>query len=122
MRSRSRRGFSTIEVLIALVIFSVGVLGTLGAMALAWRADLAGETMAAAARVAGSVLDSLRGTVASAGGSCASLSAGRDSSNRVEVDWLLRPTRGGQEITLVLSWPLPQAQSSDTAWSFLPCE
>jgi hypothetical protein len=109
-------------VLVALVILSIGVLGSLGTMALAWRADRAGAHLAAVAQSTGSLLDSLRGVTVAPGGSCAGAAAGRDSSEGADLRWSRRPARGGQEVTVALSISLLSSVSLDTVWSFLPCD
>ncbi len=117
-----RSGFSTVEVLMALVVFAIGALGAAGSMALAWRAELAGESAAVAARAAGSVLDSLRAEVTAGAGRCDRLTSGwRIASQQVTLDWSTAPAGGGREIYLGLSLPSIAAAASDTVWTFIAC-
>src|SRR5262245_60951921 len=110
----ARNGFSTVEALIALVVFSIGALGAAGAMALAWRAELAGEGAAEASRAVGSVLDSLRTSVVGGNGRCDLLSSGSETApHRVTLSWSAEPSAGGREIYLSLAFPALAAPVTD---------
>ena len=119
---RNGRGFTTIECLVALIVFAIGVLGAAGTMALAWRAETAGERAALAARLGGSVLDSLRGVVVADGGRCDRLVGGEsDGPHGIRAAWAVIPSAAGRETILRLSFPSLAAAVTDTAWTFIPC-
>lgn len=122
MAASSSRGFSTIEVMVALVVFTIGVLGAAGTVVLAWRTEMAGERASVASRVAGSVLDSLRTEVLHRQGRCTGMVAGADSGpHGTSVSWRTRVSAGGREIWLTLSFASLAAIVTDTVWSFVPC-
>jgi len=119
---RDGGGFTTIECLVALIVFAIGVLGAAGTMALAWRAEVAGERAALAARLGGSVLDSLRGAVAADGGRCDQLVGGESDGPRgIRAAWALIPSAAGRETILRLSFRSLAVTATDTAWTFIPC-
>lgn len=119
---RDGDGFTTVECLVALIVFAVGVLGTAGAMALAWRAETAGERAALAARLGGSLLDSLRGVVVADGGRCDGLSGGgSDGPRGIRATWSVVPSAAGRETILTLSFRSLAGTATDTAWTFIPC-
>ncbi len=117
-----RQGLSTIEVLIALVVLSTGVLGTLGTMALAWRTQRSAERLALATRTTASVFDSLRAAVLAGGRECAVLSPGRMAGPAVDASWTALPVPGGRRITLTLSYLPEGLRRPDSAWTLLPCD
>lgn len=115
-------GFTIIECLVALVVFSVGVLAAAGTTALALRAVLEGEGAAAAAGLARSTLDSLRFQVASAGGECSAAASGSASGPRgTTVDWALTAALHGRSLRLVVAFPTVRGRHADTLWSHLSC-
>ena len=115
-------GFTTVECLVALIVFAVGVLGAAGTMALAWRAEMAGERAALAARLGGSVLDSLRGVVVADGGRCDQLAGGvSDGPHGIRAAWAVLPSASGREAILTLSFRSLAVTATDTAWTFIPC-
>jgi len=127
MSGMSRDGFTTdglttIECLVALVVFTVGVLGAAAATALALRVEGGGARVAAAARLAGSVLDSLRGELLAQGNRCSAIGAGSAAgSHGIVARWTVAASDGGREVGLVLSFPFPGRVAAETVWTFLPC-
>ena len=118
---RSRRGVSLVEVMIALVLLGVGVLGGLGSIALAWRTALNGERLAASARRSSTVIDSLEASLAAAGGRCAAVGSGRDSAGSGTLAWSAVPAGGGISLTLDARYATIPA-SGDSGWTWLRCE
>lgn len=87
--AQPRRGLSIVEVLVALIVLSVGLLGMAGTSTLVLRAstDAARERQAiwrASARIA-----------ALAAGGCVRTRAGSDDSSGMHEDWAMQPPRGG---------------------------
>ena len=115
-------GFSTIECLVALLVLSVGLLGAAGTMALAWRAEAAGERAGLAAGLAGWVLDSLQAHTLSDQGRCDGLRSGSATGDRgTRANWAATPSRGGREIRLTLVYRSLVATATDSGWEFIPC-
>jgi hypothetical protein len=119
---RDNDGLTTVECLIALLILAIGVLGSAATTALALRAEAAGERAATAARLVGSVLDSLRGVVAAGGGRCSGVGSGSVTGTHGTAGrWAVAQTAGGREVALVLAFPAMGRVRAETAWTFLPC-
>lgn len=118
---RSQLGMSLVEIMVALVLLGVGVLGGLGSVALAWRTALNGERLAASARQGSMVLDSLQASLAAAGGHCAGITSGHDSAASGMLAWVPAPVTRGLSLTLETRYATVPA-SADTGWTFFPCE
>lgn len=116
------RGFSTIECLIALLVFSIGALGSVGTVALSLRTAQEGTAATAVARRAASVLDSLRAAVASPGAPCSGVTAGAVTTTAGEVRWQLAPATGGRLIDLQASYPTVRGLRVDSLRGYLRCE
>jgi len=115
-------GFSIIECLMALVVFTVGVLAAAGTTALAVRASGEGESAAAAAGLARGTLDSLRYQVAVAGGECAAAASGAGSGPRgTTLAWTVTAAPHGLGVMLIVTFPTVRGLKADTLWSHLSC-
>lgn len=113
-------GFSTIECLIALVILSLGVLGSAGTMGLAVRSVHAGAAASAAARLVTSIRDSL---ALEAGVGCDRVGPGSaQGPTAVRADWRAAATSGGTNVELTVTRPGLGHWATDTLVLFLPCE
>jgi len=116
------RGITTVECLMALMVFTVGVLGAAGALSLATRLEMAGASQARAARWTGNVLDSLRASRDQAAGSCASISsAWLTQPSGLSAYLSSTPAVAGREIELALDIPAIAGVEGETAWTFIPC-
>jgi Tfp pilus assembly protein PilV len=117
-----RAGFSTIECLIALVVLTIGILGSAGTMGLAVRAVHTGAAAATAARLVVSLRDSLESLVRATGGSCAALAGGSSAgAHAVRATWRAAGGRGGQEIELTVTRFALRHGAADTVRMFIPC-
>jgi Tfp pilus assembly protein PilV len=117
-----RDGLTTVECLIALVVFTVGMLGAAGTTALAVRQGAAGTRAASAARLAVATLDSLRGSVSAAGGRCSALASGSATGQHAtSAEWTVSPERAGRAVRLTVSYPTTSGRHRDALWSFLSC-
>ncbi|MEO8140346.1 MAG: hypothetical protein ABI742_11910 [Gemmatimonadota bacterium] len=115
-------GFSTVECLVAITLFSIGALGAAGSTALGVRAYSRGTHVAAAARLAGEVIVDLRHRLRIGQLSCARLSPGSRNTPAGEVvSWALTPVSRGVEVRLALSYATPVGQHTDSAEVFLRC-
>jgi hypothetical protein len=119
--ARGRSGTTSIEALVALAVFSVGILGATATMAASLRTlDLGRHTNRLSWRTR-SIAGTLQARNA-ADGRCAALAGGGDSlPGGAAVRWSLLPAAGGMHLLLLASLPPPAMGPGDTAWVFLPC-
>jgi len=121
MRLR-QSGFSTVECLMALVVFTLGMLGAVGTVAVSIRLEAQGAVAAEASRWSAGLLDSLRTAVAQSGGRCSAVvSATRSGAHGLSAQWQVRGVAHGAEIQLQLSAPLRGRSHRDTLNGFVPC-
>ena len=88
-RHRARRGITVVEVLVALVLVSVGLLAMAGTSALAFRT----ATSASRERLAVRQADRRLSRLTAAG--CASATAGTDSAHGMRERWSMADSLGG---------------------------
>jgi hypothetical protein len=114
---------STVECLVALIVFSLGALGAAGTAALGVRAFATGTHAALVARLAGETVSGLRHQLRIGHQSCAAVSAGSlVGASGETVNWTLTPADRGVDITLALGYRIPVGQHTDTIHGFLPCQ
>ena len=119
----STRGFSTVECLVALIVFSLGALGAAGTAALGVRAFASGTHAALAVRLAGRGRRRAAARPPISQQSCAAISAGSLSGPSGEtVNWTLTPADRGVDVTLALGYRIPVGRHADTIHAFLPCQ
>jgi prepilin-type N-terminal cleavage/methylation domain-containing protein len=99
------RGFTIVEVIVAMIVLTIGLLGLVTSAALVTRMLGRGQRSAVAASYAGRRLEMLRAT--------ACYSASVRSSVGPEV-----LMRGGNPVD-TLKWAITQAPNSTTSWSIL---
>ena len=119
---RSTSGFSLVELLLALVVFSIGALGAAGTFAWALRATSAGTHAAQVARLTATALGAVRGP-AGRGAPCAALPAPSLTGPGGESATVtLAPSAGGVTLLTVLRYPAHAGIRTDTVWSFVRCQ
>lgn len=117
-----RRGFATIDALMALTLLSIGGLAAAGTTMLSLRAAHEGKRTARAARLLEGMVDHFAATIASASGRCDAIVAGSDSNGLGEtVRWSLIEQPHGLGVTVELSYGPSSRQRPDSAWSFVRC-
>jgi len=115
-------GSSTIECLVALSIFAIGVLGASGALALSLRLATEGDRAAAAARLLADEQARLNAGVAANGGRCSgAVPGGRQTSSGVGILSAATSARGGLALTYEVSYATVRGQHADTTIGFIPC-
>ena len=117
-------GLTTIEVLLALVLFAIGALGAAGGLASGLRATAMGGHQADAARTAASALAELAVAARQGMTPCAALpTPSRAGPGGEQATILLAPVGGGGGVTvqLLLSYRGPAGPRTDTLRSFLRC-
>ena len=107
----SNRGFSLIEVVVAMVILTVGVLALAASAGAISRLSAEGGRSSEAATVASSRLERLRATT------CANMVSGSATSGPISEVWRVTTPSAApfaREITLVVSYPYGRGTRSAT--------
>lgn len=112
------RGFSLIEVVVAMVILTVGVLGLAASAGAISRLTAEGGRASEAAAVASSRLERLRATP------CGSMTNGSATSGQISETWrIVTPSAApfAREITVVVSYPYGRGTRSATYITEISC-
>ena len=98
-RVNGTRGFTLAELVVALLVLTVGVLALAGTAAAVSRMVGWGQRLGASAVAARSRLEALRS------GGCASLGAGRDSVGHYRLEWSVARAGALRTVTLTVVYP-----------------
>jgi prepilin-type N-terminal cleavage/methylation domain-containing protein len=117
MSQRHRRSAFTLpEVLVAVLLFGVGLLG-LAATGTAVAAQVGdARELLHAAELAGSVIDSLRASP------CRSLAAGARAGVRAQVTWTATPAPSAVQVDATLDLPARRGSRRWTFTTLVPCD
>ena len=112
---RARAGFTLPELIIAIVILVVGVLGLASTAAVVMRQITGSSMQTRAAVMAQSRLETMRSNT------CAAMAAGTATSNGITETW--RPTLNGRTatMTVVITWAENRINRTVTFTSERPC-
>jgi prepilin-type N-terminal cleavage/methylation domain-containing protein len=107
--TRNRNGFTVVEVIIAIVILSVGIISLAGTAALVTRMVAQGQRYTEAAQLANRRFEILRGM------SCDSLQAGSVTSGRFVEQWTITTVgTNGRTLSLIVQSPTGTRVRADT--------
>lgn len=120
MKSNTR-GFTIIEILIAIIILSVGVMGMVGSAGLVSRMIGQGKRNTRAAAVAVQRLEILRGTVLSTNPRCTALAGGTATTNAVTETWTVTGAGRSRRIQLILRYQSNRGLLTDTVTTVVVC-
>ena len=125
MKKHPRGGFTIVEVLIAIIMLSVGVLALASSSGTITRMMYDGRTKTDISAVAQSVLDSLRakayGTTYPSCSALASGSAGTVPRPGMTVNWIIGGTPQQVEIRVVVGYLTGRTTRADTVTTSLCC-
>ncbi len=76
MNSKNDKGFTLIEILVALLVLSIGILGMLGMQAYSLQSNLSAESRTQASIVATDLIERMRSDTANAASFCSATDAG----------------------------------------------
>ena len=119
-RRRVRAGMTMVELMVALIIIAVGVLGLSAGATLVTRLLGGGAMQARAAVTAQTRFEQLRAT------SCASIADGRDTVRGIISQWTTHAVtvsslQRGMNVSLVVQYPTPRGTRSQTYQTMFPC-
>lgn len=112
-----RRGFTMVEVLIAILVLSVGLLGLVASAAVTTRMIGQGQRYGEASTMAGQRFEMLRSQ------SCPSMSGGSSLDGRFAVTWTVQTVAAGRArgVRVVVQSPTPRGMRADTFVTTIPC-
>lgn len=115
-RRLRRRGFTLVEVVVAVLLLSMAALGVASTATFAARLAASARALAEATRTTALVVDSLRGV------SCASLVSGSAMTVAGTVRWTSTPHAGTRAVRAVLTPTSPRVRNPVLEEVLLPCE
>jgi type IV pilus modification protein PilV len=120
----ARRGFTTIEVLIAMIILSIGVLALASSAGSTTRMVYNGKARSQASTLSTSVLDSLRYMAKSTAPECTALVNGSNQSSAYpsyNVTWDVTNSTNRSDIIIAVTYPLGRGQAVDSVITSFYC-
>ncbi|HUF26332.1 MAG TPA: prepilin-type N-terminal cleavage/methylation domain-containing protein [Gemmatimonadaceae bacterium] len=110
-----RRGFTLVELMVTIVLLTVGMLGMAGTTAMMTRQIGGGARMALAATAAQARFETLRSA------DCASLSAGSASARGITEVWTVTALPRAVQITDTVKFATTRGQRTHAYRSLIPC-
>lgn len=118
----NENGFSLVEVIAAMVILTVGVLGLAASAGAVGRLTIEGARMSGAANAAASKFEELRSRGTTAAARCAALTSGSDTwPNQFTRTWRVVTANDKATVTLVVSYSNGRKIRSTTYVTEISC-
>jgi prepilin-type N-terminal cleavage/methylation domain-containing protein len=115
------RGFTLIEIIIAIVILSVGVLGMVGTAGLVSRMIGQGKRNTRAGVVALQRMEILRQAAVSTTPHCTALAGGTATSNAITEVWTVTGAGRSRRIRIIVTYPTTRGTRPDTVNTVVAC-
>ncbi len=116
------RGFTIVEVLIALILLTVGALALAAGSGLAVRMIGRGEQLTGAATLAGRRIEILRRQGTSGGPGCGGLASGSVAPpGQLAEQWWVAGSGAARTVVVVIGYPGRWASSSDSVATVIRC-
>ncbi len=114
---KNRRGFTVVEVLIAVLVLSIGVLGLAATAAVTTRMIGQGHRFSEASAMAGQRFEMLRS------GDCTTLTSGSAYEGRFVATWTVQDVASGRarRVSMIVQSPTPRGMRADTFATTIPC-
>ena len=119
--SSSTRGFTIIEILIAVVILSVGVLGMVGTAGLVSRMVGQGKRDTRAGALTMQRMEILRQTAVSVTPHCSTLAGGTATANSMTETWTVTGAGRSRRIRIIVRYRTTRGTLADTVNTVLFC-
>jgi prepilin-type N-terminal cleavage/methylation domain-containing protein len=111
----NRRGFSLVEVMIAIVILTTGVLALAASSAAGTRLIVQGGSLGRSAALAEGRIEILRSTA------CTSLTSGTATEGAFTVGWTVGTTGNLRAVVVTVTYPTGRGTRTDTFTSAISC-
>ena len=124
MSASREKGFTLIEVLIAVTVLSVGVMALVGSSAMATRMIGRGRESTRVGQVATARSEWLRQVAASTSPPCGLLTNGTSTSDGITEQWQIQALTlsGTRDVNLMYSYKVPRGTRTDTMRITLLCK
>jgi prepilin-type N-terminal cleavage/methylation domain-containing protein len=113
--SASRGGYTIVELIVAIMIFTIGLLAMAGTASLIMMTIAGSRTRTVGAAVAESRFEQLRAQ------SCAAHAAGSAVTRGVREDWSVMPMARADDVTVVITMLTNHRTTTQAFRSYLPC-
>ncbi len=117
----SSRGFSLIEVLVALSLLGLGLLSLAGSVTIVSRLVDRGRSSGRTAFVALRQLETMRHANLTSPGSCGRSSSGSLTAGDLTVSWTATPTGPSLRVVVAITGWRGRTRATDTVSTALPC-
>jgi type IV pilus modification protein PilV len=124
MKQRNEKGFTIVEVLIAIIMLTVGVLALASSSASTTRMLSFGQMKTDASAIAQSVLDSLRYTAAATSPKCTALASGSQTTppkRGFTTSWTVTTLGDQRNISVGVAYRVGPQNKSETVTSSIFC-
>jgi len=127
MSARTERGFTIIEIMLAVVVLSVGVMALVGSSALATRMIGRGNKSTEVVQVATARAELLRSYAAATSPGCTNANVKSDSNTTasgIGEKWVLLGTAGDptRDVRMMFTYRVPKGSRTDTMMITLYCK
>ncbi len=113
--SGSRRGYTLVEMLVAIMLFTIGLLAMAGTASLITMALAGSRTRSVAAAVAESRFDRLRAQT------CSAHTSGTAVTRGVREDWSVRQLARADDVTVVVTIISNHRTQTQSFRTYIPC-
>lgn len=114
-RQREKRGFTLVEIMVAIIVLSIGLLGLASTSAVVTRQIGGGAQMTLAASTAQARFEILRSM------DCTLLSSGSASARGISEVWTVTALTRAREVTDTVKFTTPRGQSVHAYRTMIPC-
>ena len=120
--SRSRSGFTLVEVLVAVTLLSVGVVAMAGTAGTVTRMVGRGKVDTRAAQLATLKMDSLRARAYGTTPRCTALvNGGPDAIEKVSLSWTVTNTGTGRAVRVAAAYNTPRGTRTEALNTYIEC-
>jgi prepilin-type N-terminal cleavage/methylation domain-containing protein len=120
--SRSRSGFTLVEVLVAVTVLSVGIMALAGNAAMVTRMIGRGKSDTQAAQLATLKVDSLRARAYATTPRCTGLVNGASApTDHVTLSWTVAVSGVGRNVIVSASYKTPRGTHTEVLTTFIEC-